>query len=246
MDKQRLAAFADGELSPEEAAAVVMHLADHPGDQAFVDDLMASNALLARAFAGPAEEPVPERFRALVLPDEKPERSAGIVPFRGRLRRVLPALAGLGGAVAAALVGVAVLMPSGNGALRLAAGPVPAGSALHDILASRPSGVSVPFGSGELTILSSMPAHDGYCREIELMDRQKTTVSLALACKAGADWAVDVALTETLAPAAGGEGFAPAAGDDGAALERWLAARGAGAALGPEEEAEAIAKDWRP
>jgi len=30
LDKHRLAAFADGELSPEEAAALVIHLADHP------------------------------------------------------------------------------------------------------------------------------------------------------------------------------------------------------------------------
>ncbi len=39
MDKDRLAAFVDGELTPEEAAAVVMHLARHPDDQAYVDDL---------------------------------------------------------------------------------------------------------------------------------------------------------------------------------------------------------------
>lgn len=57
MDKQHLAAFADGELSPEEAAAVVMYLADHPADQAWVDDLMAANAALAQAFSTPCTNP---------------------------------------------------------------------------------------------------------------------------------------------------------------------------------------------
>ena len=47
MDRARLAAFVDGELSPEDSAAVVMHLADHPADQAYVDDLFAANAALA-------------------------------------------------------------------------------------------------------------------------------------------------------------------------------------------------------
>ncbi len=46
-----LAAFVDGELSPEEAAEVVMHLADHPADQTYVDDLFAANAALAEAFS---------------------------------------------------------------------------------------------------------------------------------------------------------------------------------------------------
>jgi anti-sigma factor RsiW len=34
MDRERLAAFVDGALAPEDAATVVMHLADHPQDQA--------------------------------------------------------------------------------------------------------------------------------------------------------------------------------------------------------------------
>ena len=63
-DKDRLAAFGDGELSPEEAAAVVMHLADHPDDQAWVDDLIAANETLAAAFAAPLHEPVPEAIRS--------------------------------------------------------------------------------------------------------------------------------------------------------------------------------------
>lgn len=125
MDRNRLAAFADGGLSPEEAAAVVMHLADHPEDQAFVDDLMASNALLVRAFSGPSQEPVPERFRAIILPEEGRDRTADVIPFRRRLHRSLPALAGFGAAAAAVLAGVAVLMRLGEARLALRWGRFP-------------------------------------------------------------------------------------------------------------------------
>ena len=59
MDQRLLNAFADGELEPEEAARVVMHLADCPEDQALVDAIMMMNVLLVRACAGPLEEPVP-------------------------------------------------------------------------------------------------------------------------------------------------------------------------------------------
>ena len=64
IDRTRLAAFVDGELSPEEAAAVVMHLADHPADQAYVDDLFAANAALA-----------------LLQREALPQRVAGMAPY---------------------------------------------------------------------------------------------------------------------------------------------------------------------
>jgi hypothetical protein len=43
-----------------------MRLADHPEDQAYVDDLMAANAALSRAFAAPMEEPVPPVLRDMI------------------------------------------------------------------------------------------------------------------------------------------------------------------------------------
>lgn len=233
MDKARLAAFADGELSPEDAAAVVMHLADHPADQAWLDDLMASNALLARAYAGPATEPVPERFRTLILPDQ-----GRVVPFRRR--RIWPMIAGLG--IAAAMAGLVVLVqPAGDA--HLVAGPVPADSTLDRILSSQPSATPVDYGSGTLTILATMPAATGYCREIELLDA--STLNLALACRADHGWTVDVALAETMTPMPGGEGFALASGEEPVALDPWLAARQAGLAIPADDEARLIAGGWR-
>ena len=128
IDKDRLAAFADGELSPEEAAAVVMHLADHPEDQAWVDEVMAANVALARAFSAPMAEPVPDRFRALILPEAEP--AATVVAFRPR--RAMPQVwAGAAVALAAALA-VMAFLPEPEAGLRV--GPVAAGSPLEAAL----------------------------------------------------------------------------------------------------------------
>ena len=66
MDQARLAAFVDGELTPEDAAAVVMHLANHPADQAFVDELMALNEMIADAYDAPLHEPAPEAILSTI------------------------------------------------------------------------------------------------------------------------------------------------------------------------------------
>ena len=71
MDAARLDAFVDGALSPEEAARVVLHLADCPGDQAYVDAVMETNALLAAAFSEPLHQALPERLRATIFPDRR-------------------------------------------------------------------------------------------------------------------------------------------------------------------------------
>lgn len=246
MDKETLAAFADGELSPEDAARVVMHLADHPADQAWVDDLMASNALLARAYAAPLAEPVPDRFRDLILPETAvKDTGAKVIPFRARLRRALPAMGGLGLAAAAALAAVVVMTQPGTDDARLAAGPVPADSVLGRALDGQQSGTATPFGSGELTILATLPAANGYCREFEVMDGSASRLDLGLACRSGEGWTVDVALTEALVNDPGDDGFTSASGDEAATLDRWLTARQAGMALTPEEEAALITGGWR-
>ena len=109
MDPRLLNAFADGELEPEEAARVVMHLADCPEDQALVDAIMMTNALLVRACAGPLEEPVPPAIRAAIFgpPAAAEPRGARVVAFRRPgVRAAL-----WGGALAAGLAAAAVLLP---------------------------------------------------------------------------------------------------------------------------------------
>lgn len=245
MDHDHLAAFVDGELSPEEAAAVVMHLADHPLDQAYVDDLTAANAALAQAFAAPMEEPVPEAMQRLIT-GEAP--MAQVLPFR-RARPVIATAArwgGLagGGALAAGLAFLLLMPPADRH--DLAPGPLAADSPIARMLASLPTGTVQSLDGGvEAMILSSVPTPQGFCREIEVIHAEQDRLKLALACTEGAGWSVDVVIAESLADAGGENGFAPADGSEAQGIASFLDRIGAGAVLGPEEEALLIARGWR-
>lgn len=259
MDKTRLAAFVDGELSPEEAAAVVIHLADHPEDQAWVDDLAAANAALARAYSAPMHEPVPPAIRDTILPPASPGTGAAgaapVLPFR---RRVLASAragwsAAAVAALAAAAAGVALLAPvapvpgPGAGATAtLAVGAVAEGTPLAAALSGLRSGEARTLDGGQtLTVLATMPVAGGHCREVEIDDAAAGVLGRALACTRGAGWTVTVAISEVAATPDAEGVFAPAGGGAAADLGPWLDRMGAGLALGAADEAAAIARGWR-
>lgn len=241
MDRERLAAFVDGELSPEEAAAVVLHLADHPADQAYVDDLFAANAALAAAFGAPATERVPD---AILDTIDGAAVRAKILPFR---LRPVGVVAGM--AMAATLAAAVVLLRPVEGPT-LALGPVMGGSALAEALDLMPSGTVTDLPDGrEMMVLASFAVEGGHCREVEVLDPGASEVELALVCLdaeargEGAGWQVEVVLKEALATGAE-SGFVPASGAEVAGLTAFLDAWGAGPALTPEEEAAAIDATW--
>lgn len=241
MDRTRLAAFVDGELSPEEAAAVVMHLADHPEDQAYVDDLFAANAALAEAFSAPLAEALPQGIDRAIHGAPAPASSpAQVIPFRPR-----PALV-FGGLALAASLAAAVVLFRPVAPQSLAAGPVPAGSPLAEALATLPSGTPLPQGEGrDLMILATLPTETGPCREVEALDRRAARLELALACHDPASgWTIDVVLQEPLIRGDNGTDFLPAEGAAAQGLSPYLDQRGAGLALTPAEEAALIASGW--
>ena len=239
MTRSQLAAFVDGELSPEEAAAVVMHLADHPQDQAFVDDLFAANAALAAAFDAPMREPLPLRIRQAI----HPAPGSTISPA---LRPAPLALAG-GLALAAGLV-AAVALFDRPVALDLALGPVKDGSALAQVLDTLPSGTVQDGGDGrQVMVLATLPTPDGHCREIEVVDRDAAEIALGLACRGpGTGWSLAVVLTEPLQSVGTEDGFIAADGAEQQGLTAFLDRRGAGPALSPADEAALIGADWQP
>lgn len=238
MDRTRLAAFVDGELSPEEAAAVVMHLARNPADQAYVDDLFAANAALAQAFAAPMADPIPAPLDRTLRGEAAP--SAQVIPFRPRFGLMAGGLA-LAASLATALVLFRPAEP-----LSLAAGPVPADSPLAEALATLPSGTPLPQGEGrDVMILSTLPTDTGPCREVEALDRTVARMELALACfDPSGGWTIDVVLQEPLATGTGDGGFVPAEGAAAEGLSPYLDHRGAGFALSADEEAALIARGW--
>lgn len=241
MDQDRLAAFVDGELLPEEAAAVVMHLADHPQDQAYVDDLIAANEALAAAFSAPMQEPVPDALRRLILGPQ----DAQMLPFR-RASSVRPLVlwGGIAGAALAAGLALVAVLPQTD-VHELALGRIAAGNPLLPVLSSLPSGTSQALDEGgEVMILSSVPTPTGFCREIEVIHPDTSRLEAALVCTDGGGWMVEVVIAEDLADAVEAEGFGTASGTEAQSFSPFLDRIGAGAFLSPEDEAAAIARGW--
>jgi hypothetical protein len=235
MDKDRLAAFVDGELTPEEAAQVAMHLADHPADQAYVDDLYAANEALARAFAAPLHQPVPDGIMGAIMGGAAPN----VVPFRRRI----PLVAG-GMALAASLIAVALLLPGLTaGPDGIALGPVAAADPVVQTLNTQPSGVPVALSDGRQSmVLASFAMPDGrFCREFELVDAARGRVDFALGCRSDGPWIIEAVIAEVVVE---GQGYVPADGGEANTLTSYLQRSGEPELLDADAELAAIQRSW--
>jgi hypothetical protein len=247
MDIDTLAAFVDGELAPEEAARVVMHLADCPEDQAWVDAAMRANELLGRAYAAPMDEPVPERFRDLILPGSSTPVAAGggtVVPF---LRRAALPLVTAALAAAASVMVMLSLGPRETADAPLVAGRVAQDGAIHAALDALDSGAAFELSDGrQLAMMASFQdSHGGYCREFQMTAAPNEGFDHAVACRAADGWNVEIVVHQTAEADVGDDGYRPAGGTGSRAIEQLLDDIGAGMVLTAEEEAAARAAGWQ-
>jgi len=252
ISKETLSAFVDGELSPDEMDRVAAHLETHPEDHAYVQDLILSNALLARAFDAPMEQPIPERLRAVASgeranADHAPSGQSSVIAFPRRFARYA-APAGL--ALAASLA--AVLFLGGRDAaptLSIAEGLLVVDGPLHAALETRPSGAAETAADGARFIPSATfaDAAGRHCREVEAVApgaARARVVEALIACREdGGVWRVAAAVAEHPAHKQG-EGFVPASGGAASGIGAALDALGAGMALDPDAEAALIARGW--
>jgi hypothetical protein len=245
MDRETLDAFVDGALSPEDSARLVLHLADCPGDAAYVDAVMETNALLAAAFAEPLHQPVPERINALIYPADPSARGSG-----WRFRPGLARKAG-GGALAAsaALAAGVLLAPIRDAPTGPSAASDPAREALAQALESGASGaVAGGPGAPEVTLIATfLDASGRPCREYEILDPAENALLEGLACREPAGWTTEIEVASRLtAPAPSADGFVPAQGAEAGALDAALDRLGAGMTLPPSEERALIERSWVP
>jgi hypothetical protein len=247
MDIETLAAFVDGELAPEDAARVVMHLADCPEDQAWVDLAMRANELLGKAYSAPMDEPVPDRFRDLILPrPTTPVAADGgtVVPF---VRRMALPLATAALAAAASVMVMLSLGPRETANAPLVAGRVAQHGAIHAALDALDSGATrqLPNGRQLAMMASFQDGRGGYCREFQVTAAPNDGFDHAVACRAAEGWNVEIVVHQ-IAEADGGDGgYRPAGGAGSRAIERLLDDIGAGMVLTAEEEAAARGSGWR-
>lgn len=256
MERALLEAFVDGALAPEEAARVVMHLADCPADQAFVDALMELNAVLAEAYGAPMAEPVPGPILSAVHPVASEPR---VLAFRQKVARAAPYL---GGAIAAVLALALILptlsVPFGEQAadapgIAHVAGPLDAESSLQLALETRASGAPLYDAAGaEVVVIATfLDREQRPCREFEVLSPSEHARTRGIACRDPEPrWSVAFAASKPLGdPTAAqdsAQGYIPAAGASDAALSEALDALGAGAGLTPADEGALIASGWRP
>lgn len=218
--EERLAAWLDGALSPEEALAFEAELAADPALAQRAADWRGNDAAIAGALAPLAEAPIDPAMLAKL----------GLAPAAANdnppwwRRHAAP----LGGALAASLAAVLLLVPRGEtpqDALSLALDTTPSASA-----------VKLADGRRFEATLTLRAADGRWCREY------RVDQSRALACREGTGWKVE-AQSKSGGPSQG-DGIVLAGGANDAGLEEAYARLGAGDPLGREAEAALIQNEW--
>lgn len=222
--EERLAAWLDGAMQPDEAEAFAAELEADPALAARAASWQANDRLIAGAFAPVAAQPLdPALLAQLGLAGPALPQAANDNPPWWR-RHALP----LGGAIAASLAAVLLLVPRG------AEGPQDAVSVALDTTAS---GTAVKLADGRiLTPVLTQRAADGrWCREY------RVDATEALACREGKGWKVESEARGT-GPAAS-DGIV-LAGGEGSALDPAHTRLGTADPIDPAAEAALIAGEW--
>lgn len=237
---ERLSAWLDGALDPEDAAALEAELATNPALAEQLAQMQATDASLRAAFDAPMHEPVPDRFTAL-LGDPPTAEVIDFAAAKARRQAAKPAAPRRNWQAYAALAATVVFGFFFLGQPGLGPRPDAAQVAFNKALETAPSGQQVALGGGKsLTPRLSFAAKDGrYCREFASGDQA------GLACRGASGWTVE-AMAKDDGPKAGGEegGYATAGGG-GAALDQAYAKLGAGDPMDTAREQALIANGWK-
>ncbi len=238
----RLAAYVDGALEPEEAAGVVIQLADNDQDRRRVDRAHGTE---------------PSAGRRLCRPTWRTGSRADPPQTDDRIARVATAAASHGGrwiapvGLVAAAAGLALAIGVSIGTRATGPGQPDVGPVAGDlqaVLEDASSGQTVPMDDGrEITLIATFRDGCGrFCREFEAKDIGSAQFSRGIACREGlAAWTVAVMVSEPLAdPADTSAGYQPAAGATDAALTGALDALDAGPSLGIPVERALIEQGW--
>lgn len=196
--REKLMAFVDGELSPEEERRVAAEIAANSALVAYVEEQRALKARLATDFSPILAAPVPERFEQMILAAPRPAKKPTANLFHRVLSRAGSMRAGIPLAAAAAGIAIGIgitnwfgggaIMENANGAL-VARGELAA--ALSTQLAADQNAVRVPV---------SFVNRDGnFCRSFRTSDARNPMAGIA--CREQGEWRiVATAATQALAP----------------------------------------------
>lgn len=191
---ETLSAFIDGELSEGDRKIIETALQSDAALAARLDRLKRPDALIAEAFGGIGDEPMPEAVMNLVKETERPAADdRTILPFAAKPTVNPPArwIAPLAASLALAIgVGVGMqLAPDhrdGDGRIAVA-GAIDPASPLFAALESAPSATAVEIGAGSITpVLTFKSVNGQFCREFLVV--ANGIANRAVACRERGQW----------------------------------------------------------
>lgn len=235
---EMLAAYADGQLGPDDAALVEAAIADDPALAREIEAHKALREQLGAHFAPILNMPVPDRLRR---PLEAPAQVTDLADARRAREERMAARAPLprwaaGGAVAASLAIGLVLgsQLSGGGMVADDDGRVVASGTLDRALTTQLA--SAQASDAPVRILLSFRSGDGrYCRGFE------AGPTSGIACRTDGNW--DLVRTQSSGPARGSQ--YRQAGSASADIMAAAQEMAAGGALDADAEQAARDKGWR-
>lgn len=252
---EMLMAYADGVLAKEEAGVIERALANGDDEvRKAIDAFRRSSDLTRKAFAGDAHEPIPDALVDMVLGnDAKPTATLLSFPKRAIVRHPM--------ALAASIVAVVALATGLTMSLREPAtvtaehfniGPVPPGSTLATLLATKPSSVPLSTGARDgtqfMVVGTFFDKSNRVCRETELMDPSLSPQQVAVACRTpkGDGWTVEgiVQIAAASSPETDEPGYTPAGASEADAIEGLHVMLGAKHPLSADEERRLMDSNW--
>ena len=254
---EMIMAYADGELGDDDRRAVEAYLAGNPAAAARLRAFEVSGRSLARLYDDAMRQPVPA-YLVETVRTAKVARpvSAGLRAYlAGALGSVVaaPSALPMTAALACALLaggaagwGIHALSGPQRGSTNVAVltgGGLVASAALQRALETMPSGRPAPEGNDQRFAvtprLSFLSQSGRYCRQYEMGAPQFAGVS----CRSpDGEWRIELHMPAR-ALKASNDRIAPAGGP-ASAIESAIDAMIKGDALGPDEEAQLIAKGW--
>ena len=268
IDDELLMAYADGALSPEDAATVEKAMQSDPAVADKVAAYRRDRELLAEAFAQPMHEAPPQHLIDAVdasveqLGEDATDAEQGgsVVPFRSR--RSAPRAPGgfdwrlpLAASVALIIGAVAGRQLPGlpnsidHALVRADAAAIDPGNPLFVALETTPGGQPYPLaqadreGGDVIVPVLTFRSRDGrFCREFEI--NSETAVSVGIACREPDYWKMEILLAAEDRPA-DSTTYQAASGYSEEALSVVIDKLMAEDPLGMEAEADLIGRGWR-
>jgi len=249
IDDERLMRYADGELDDGEQRAVEAALAADAALARRVEALRAQRRRLADAFAGALDEPVPERLRRLVESAPLPAQLKVVdLGERRTARRLTERVRAWSwpeaGAVAASLLlGVLIAReagrPGGEEPLRAQAGTLVAGRAIAQALSTQLASEQSPAAAVRVGLTFEN-------REGRLCRTFVAPSVSGIACRAGRDWQIGLALAGRGGSSGPGtDGLRAAGSDMPPAIVQAVEAQIRGEPFDAAGEARARSHDWQ-